>query len=122
MENKKVPKKLSIWKGVHLLKKPEKKNEIQEIKEIKESKEIQEKKLNRQISFFNPVNINITENDNDKIKEKKEKERTRKYKKMNTKMKSKFIERGEYFKQYMDDIKKQAEVKYIDVEGNELFK
>ena len=122
MENKKVPKKLSIWKGVHLLKKPEKKNEIQEIKEIKESKEIQEKKLNRQISFFNPVNINITENDNDKIKEEKEKERTRKYKKMNTKMKSKFIERGEYFKQYMDDIKKQAEVKYIDVEGNELFK
>ena len=41
---------------------------------------------------------------------------------MNTKMKSKFIEKGEYFKQYMDDVKKQSEVKYIDVEGNELFK
>ena len=127
MENKKAPKKLSTWKKLNSLKKPEQKNEIKEIKEIKE---IQEKKLNRQISFFNPVNINVIENDNDNVqdkkikeqKEQKEKERKRKYKKMNTKMKSKFIQKGEYFKQYMDDIKKQAEVKYIDVEGNELFK
>ena len=129
MENKKAPKKLSIWNKVKSLKKPEK-DEIQEIKEIKEPKEIQEKKLNRQISFFNPVNINVIENDSKnntedkKIKEEKEKEKEKKkkYKKMNTKMKSKFIEKGEYFKQYMDDVKKQSEVKYIDVEGNELFK
>ena len=129
MENKKAPKKLSIWNKVKSLKKHEK-DEIQEIKEIKEPKEIQEKKLNRQISFFNPVNINVIENDSEnntedkKIKEEKEKEKEKKkkYKKMNTKMKSKFIEKGEYFKQYMDDVKKQSEVKYIDVEGNELFK
>ena len=37
-------------------------------------------------------------------------------------MKKSFIEKGEYFKKYMDDIKKQREIKYYDVEGNELFK
>ena len=132
LDNKKWAKKPSIWRRFNSIRKPKEENEI------KEEKENKEKKLNKQISFFNPIkNNDNNENDNSKDKdlikdddeeeeeeeeEEKEKESLRKNKKMNTKMKKSFIEKGEYFKKYMDDIKKQREIKYYDVEGNELFK
>ena len=125
-------KQLLNWKRLNSLQKPEENSEMKEIKEI------QEKKYNRQISFFNPVKKDDSDNNNndndigsdkDSIKDEeiedekeKEKERLRKFRKMNTKMKSKFIQKGEYFKKYIDDKKKQAEVKYIDIDGKELFK
>ena len=128
-------KQLSYWKRLNSQEKPEENSEMKEIKEI------QEKKYNRQISFFNPVKKDVIDNDynnynnndfdsdKDSIKDEeiedekeKEKERLRKFKKMNKNMKSKFIQRGEYFKKYIDDKKKQAEVKYIDIDGKELFK